>query len=30
MAMRDILIEGTRPGAALILKLSGVSIVMLA
>ena len=30
MAMRDILMEGTRPGAALLFKLTGVSFVMLA
>jgi ABC-type polysaccharide/polyol phosphate export permease len=30
MAMRDILIEGTQPGGALLLKLSGISLFMLA
>jgi len=30
MAMRDILIEGARPGAALMFKLTGISIFMLA
>jgi ABC-type polysaccharide/polyol phosphate export permease len=30
MAMRDILMEGTRPGAALILKLTGISMFVLA
>ena len=30
MAMRDILIEGTRPGGVLLLKLTGISIFMLA
>jgi ABC-type polysaccharide/polyol phosphate export permease len=29
MAMRDILMEGTRPGGALLLKLTGISIFML-
>ena len=29
MAMRDILMDGARPGAALILKLTGVSLFML-
>jgi ABC-type polysaccharide/polyol phosphate export permease len=28
--MRDILMEGTRPGAALILKLTGISMFVLA
>jgi ABC-type polysaccharide/polyol phosphate export permease len=30
MAMRDILIEGARPGGALLFKLTGISIFMLA
>jgi hypothetical protein len=30
MAMRDILMEGARPGGALLLKLTGISIFMLA
>jgi ABC-type polysaccharide/polyol phosphate export permease len=30
MAMRDILMEGTRPGTALMLKLTAISIFMLA
>jgi len=30
MAMRDILLEGTRPGTTLLIKLAGISIVMLA
>ena len=29
MAMRDILIDGTRPGTALLLKLAGISLFML-
>jgi ABC-type polysaccharide/polyol phosphate export permease len=30
MAMRDILIDGIRPGTALLIKLTGISICMLA
>jgi len=30
MAMRDILMDGVRPGTALLFKLTGISILMLA